>query len=214
MSKNLWTMVLSGILFLLTGCTSLSDHMVNVRVGMTKEQILHLIGKPTYISQDANGDNWEYVDRLQNQYDIHALITFEDERVVAFRTFETPKFMERAQLLVPEVFVPREYPYGRARTYATAEQKEIEQFCEELKAEAFKDRQIKMLREYARNRIFTAAQCQQILSTFTFDEGRLEAMPIIAGHLKDREHDDIILKAFDFLTNSRKAKEILDSGKK
>ena len=112
------------------------------------------------------------------------------------------------------MFVPREYPYGRARTYATAEQKEIEQFCEELKAEAFKDRQIKMLREYARNRIFTAAQCQQILSTFTFDEGRLEAMPIIADHLKDREHDDIILKAFDFLTNSRKAKEILDSGKK
>jgi len=48
-------LALAGLLFILTSCSTVSERMGRVSLGMNKQQVLHAVGKPTSTGGGASG---------------------------------------------------------------------------------------------------------------------------------------------------------------
>ena len=78
-----------------------------------------------------------------------------------------------------------------------------------LKEESFEKDRVKMVRVACVGNYFTASQCADMLSLFSFDSNRLEALEYIAPRVIDKHACDVVLKEFSFISNREKAEELL-----
>ena len=56
---------------------------------------------------------------------------------------------------------------------------------------------------------FSSAQCYEIISRFSFDDNKLEALKIVEPVLLDYDDKDKILRLFSYSSNRDKAAKIL-----
>lgn len=84
-----------------------------------------------------------------------------------------------------------------------------------LKEESFDNNRIKMIRVACIGNRFTAKQCADILSLFSFDSKKLDALKYLAPNLvdKNKKERDVILKQFTSKSNKDKAAALLSKNK-
>ena len=78
-----------------------------------------------------------------------------------------------------------------------------------LKEESFEKDRVKMVRVACVGNYFTASQCADMLSLFSFDSNKLEALEYLAPRVIDKPACDVILKEFTFVSNREKAEALL-----
>jgi len=78
-----------------------------------------------------------------------------------------------------------------------------------IKKKSFNDDRLEILSVGVLDNYFSCRQCAKLISLFSFDSNKLEALEIMAEHIADRENMDLILDAFSFESNKDKAFKLL-----
>ena len=78
-----------------------------------------------------------------------------------------------------------------------------------LKEESFDKNRVKMIRIACIGNYFTSSQCAGILSLFSFESNKLEALEYLAPRVIDKQRCEVILEEFTFLSNREKAEKLL-----
>ncbi len=83
-----------------------------------------------------------------------------------------------------------------------------------LKEESFDKDRVKMIRVACIGNHFTSSQCAYMLSLFSFDSDKLEALEYLVPHIADKRGHKVILKEFTFLSDREKAEALLKEQKR
>ncbi len=74
---------------------------------------------------------------------------------------------------------------------------------------SFKNDRLELLSVGVLDNYFSCKQCVKIMSLCSFDSEKLKVLDIMAKHIVDLEHADLILESFTFDSNREKAAKTL-----
>ena len=210
--KNLMKVVIMAIVLLTTTSCGVLDASLqrsrlaeSLHTGMTKREVVDLLGNPEF-KRSYNGiEQWEY----KKLHFISGAVTtilldFQHDKVISFNSYagDTPSPTYPPIAICPPAPV-EEIP-------SLAYQKWFQELYQKVKDKPFKDERLKILREAARQSDFTCDEIVQLMKIFNFDDERLEALVILEPTIIDRENTDRIVDSMTFISGEEKAKNILN----
>ena len=210
--KNLMKVVIMAIVLLTTTSCGVLDASLqrsrlaeSLHTGMTKREVVDLLGNPEF-KRSYNGiEQWEY----KKLHFISGAVTtilldFQHDKVISFNSYagDTP----------PPIAICPPAPVEEipSLAYPTDDQKWFQELYQKVKDKPFKDERLKILREAARQSDFTCDEIVQLMKIFNFDDERLEALVILEPTIIDRENTDRIVDSMTFISGEEKAKNILN----
>lgn len=214
--KNLMKVVIMAIVLLTTTSCGVLDASLqrsrlaeSLHTGMTKREVVDLLGNPEF-KRSYNGiEQWEY----KKLHFISGAVTtilldFQHDKVISFNSYAgaTPSPAYPPIAICPPAPV-EEIP---SLAYPTDDQKWFQELYQKVKDKPFKDERLKILREAARQSDFTCDEIVQLMKIFNFDDERLEALVILEPTIIDRENTDRIVDSMTFISGEEKAKNILN----
>ena len=214
--KNLMKVVIMAIVLLTTTSCGVLDASLqrsrlaeSLHTGMTKREVVDLLGNPEF-KRSYNGiEQWEY----KKLHFISGAVTtilldFQHDKVISFNSYagDTPSPTYPPIAICPPAPV-EEIP---SLAYPTDDQKWFQELYQKVKDKPFKDERLKILREAARQSDFTCDEIVQLMKIFNFDDERLEALVILEPTIIDRENADRIVDSMTFISGEEKAKNILN----
>ena len=78
-----------------------------------------------------------------------------------------------------------------------------------IKKKSFNDDRLELLSVGVLDNYFSCRQCAKLLSIFSFDDNKLEALEIMTEHIVDRENMYLIIDTISFNSNKEKAIKLL-----
>lgn len=214
--KNLMKVVIMAIVLLTTTSCGVLDASLqrsrlaeSLHTGMTKREVVDLLGNPEF-KRSYNGiEQWEY----KKLHFISGAVTtilldFQHDKVISFNSYagDTPSPTYPPIAICPPAPV-EEIP---SLAYPTDDQKWFQELYQKVKDKPFKDERLKILREAARQSDFTCDEIVQLMKIFNFDDERLEALAILEPTIIDRENTNRIVDSMTFISGEEKAKNILN----
>ena len=214
--KNLMKVVIMAIVLLTTTSCGVLDASLqrsrlaeSLHTGMTKREVVDLLGNPEF-KRSYNGiEQWEY----KKLHFISGAVTtilldFQHDKVISFNSYagDTPSPTYPPIAICPPAPV-EERP---SLAYPTDDQAWFQELYQKVKDKPFKDERLKILREAARQSDFTCDEIVQLMKIFNFDDERLEALVILEPTIIDRENTDRIVDSMTFISGEEKAKNILN----
>ena len=214
--KNLMKVVIMAIVLLTTTSCGVLDASLqrsrlaeSLHTGMTKREVVDLLGNPEF-KRSYNGiEQWEY----KKLHFISGAVTtilldFQHDKVISFNSYagDPPSPAYPPIAICPPAPV-EEIP---SLAYPTDDQKWFQELYQKVKDKPFKDERLKILREAARQSDFTCDEIVQLMKIFNFDDERLEALVILEPTIIDRENTDRIVDSMTFISGEEKAKNILN----
>lgn len=214
--KNLMKVVIMAIVLLTTTSCGVLDASLqrsrlaeSLHTGMTKREVVDLLGNPEF-KRSYNGiEQWEY----KKLHFISGAVTtilldFQHDKVISFNSYagDTPS------PTYPPIAICTPAPVEEipSLAYPTDDQKWFQELYQKVKDKPFKDERLKILREAARQSDFTCDEIVQLMKIFNFDDERLEALVILEPTIIDRENTDRIVDSMTFISGEEKAKNILN----
>lgn len=214
--KNFMKVVIMAIVLLTTTSCGVLDASLqrsrlaeSLHTGMTKREVVDLLGNPEF-KRSYNGiEQWEY----KKLHFISGAVTtilldFQHDKVISFNSYAgaTPSPAYPPIAICPPAPV-EERP---SLAYPTDDQAWFQELYQKVKDKPFKDERLKILREAARQSDFTCDEIVQLMKIFNFDDERLEALVILEPTIIDRENTDRIVDSMTFISGEEKAKNILN----
>lgn len=214
--KNFMKVVIMAIVLLTTTSCGVLDASLqrsrlaeSLHTGMTKREVVDLLGNPEF-KRSYNGiEQWEY----KKLHFISGAVTtilldFQHDKVISFNSYagDTPSPTYPPIAICPPAPV-EEIP---SLAYPTDDQKWFQELYQKVKDKPFKDERLKILREAARQSDFTCDEIVQLMKIFNLDDERLEALVILEPTIIDRENTDRIVDSMTFISGEEKAKNILN----
>lgn len=214
--KNFMKVVIMAIVLLTTTSCGVLDASLqrsrlaeSLHTGMTKREVVDLLGNPEF-KRSYNGiEQWEY----KKLHFISGAVTtilldFQHDKVISFNSYAgaTPSPAYPPIAICPPAPV-EERP---SLAYPTDDQAWFQELYQKVKDKPFKDERLKILREAARQSDFTCDEIVQLMKIFNFDDERLEALAILEPTIIDRENTDRIIDSMTFISGEEKAKNILN----
>ncbi len=214
--KNFMKVVIIAIVLLTTTSCGVLDASLqrsrlaeSLHTGMTKREVVDLLGNPEF-KRSYNGiEQWEY----KKLHFISGAVTtilldFQHDKVISFNSYAgaTPSPAYPPIAICPPAPV-EERP---SLAYPTDDQAWFQELYQKVKDKPFKDERLKILREAARQSDFTCDEIVQLMKIFNFDDERLEALVILEPTIIDRENTDRIVDSMTFISGEEKAKNILN----
>lgn len=214
--KNFMKVVIMAIVLLTTTSCGVLDASLqrsrlaeSLHTGMTKREVVGLLGNPEF-KRSYNGiEQWEY----KKLHFISGAVTtilldFQHDKVISFNSYagDTPSPTYPPIAICPPAPV-EEIP---SLAYPTDDQKWFQELYQKVKDKPFKDERLKILREAARQSDFTCDEIVQLMKIFNFDDERLEALVILEPTIIDRENTNRIVDSMTFISGEEKAKNILN----
>lgn len=185
-----------------------------VQRGMTKDQVVQILGKPDATSFNSYGDFWTYIERsILNPDKKIIYISFNrDEKVTTYQErFVHPSDGEGG--VICPVAPPRLSGYypGSNEEYniASLSDKDYNFLYDKIKTANFDDDRYTLLEVASLGCWYTCAQCARIMQIFSFDESKLKALHIMARHIIDLQNAVYITKELNFSDSKEKALQML-----
>mgnify|MGYP001775635042 FL=1 len=214
--KNFMKVVIIAIVLLTTTSCGVLDASLqrsrlaeSLHTGMTKREVVDLLGNPEF-KRSYNGiEQWEY----KKLHFISGAVTtilldFQHDKVISFNSYAgaTP-YPAYPPIAICQPAPVEERP---SLAYPTDDQAWFQELYQKVKDKPFKDERLKILREAARQSDFTCDEIVQLMKIFNFDDEKLEALVILEPTIIDRENTDRIVDSMTFISVEEKAKNILN----
>ena len=213
--KNFMKVVIMAIVLLTTASCGVLDASLqrsrlveSLHTGMTKREVVDLLGNPEF-KRSYNGiEQWEFHKIHFSGAVTTILLDFQHDKVISFNSYAgaTPSPAYPPIAICPPAPV-EERP---SLAYPTDDQAWFQELYQKVKDKPFKDERLKILREAARQSDFTCDEIVQLMKIFNFDDERLEALVILEPTIIDRENIDRIVDSMTFISGEEKAKNILN----
>ncbi|MBP1616922.1 MAG: hypothetical protein H6Q14_749 [Bacteroidetes bacterium] len=183
---------------------SFNDKLFSIEKGMSKEQVLSILGKPDYRRFDNAFEKWEY----NPTFSVNVMVvTFENGKVSALDSFaqKLPAQTQPQTSNNPPVILP---PSGR-RPIRVIGDAEFNSLYKLVKSKPFKDDQVGLIRDASVNTVFTCKQTKQLMNIFPFDDDKLKVIEFLSNNISDRENSYQLIDALAFLDSKDKARAFL-----
>lgn len=187
MKNILIKFVIIQIIFIsLISCGS-NRVLMDINRGMTKEDVVNILGIPAYRSFNMTEEEWSYeIAQSLSEY-INIRILFRNDKVIQMTSGSIKKI---------------------SKTIDThSDNNKIEKLYNRIKEKHFDKERLEVLEFNIGRTYLNCKQAVHILSLFSFEEKKINALKLIASKITDIENYEIILDVFFF--NEEEAKSIL-----
>lgn len=187
MKNILIKFVIIQIIFIsLISCGS-NRVLMDINRGMTKEDVVNILGIPVYRSFNMTEEEWSYeIAQSLSEY-INIRILFRNDKVIQMTSGSMKKI---------------------SKTIDThSDDDKIEKLYNRIKEKHFDKERLEVLEFNIGRTYLNCKQAVHILSLFSFEENKINALKLIASKITDIENYEIILDVFFF--NEEEAKSIL-----
>ena len=186
----------------------------NVERGMTKQEVIAILGEPKLTSFDMYGDKWEYT-KYNNLFGDSKYITvFFDRKVVQYDTRIIEPNSQTSNVQQPQHPTPPLYdgrcdPDGRMDYGYCLDDASFNILYNKVKKASFDDNKFDLIEVASLGCYYSCAQVVRIMKIFPFDDEQLKALKMMAPHIVDLQNTGLIYKIFSFDSEKDKAEEII-----
>lgn len=186
----------------------------NVERGMTKQEVIAILGEPKLTSFDMYGDKWEYA-KYNNLFGDSKYITVFFDRNGKVVQYDTriidPKTsnVQQPQHPTPPIYDGRCDPDGRMDYGYCLDDASFNILYNKVKKASFDDNKFDLIEVASLGCYYSCAQVVRIMKIFPFDDEQLKALKMMAPHIVDLQNTGLIYKVFSFDSEKDKAEEII-----
>ena len=192
----------------------------NVERGMTKQEVIAILGEPKLTSFDMYGDKWEY-DKYNYLFGDSKYITVFFDRngkVVQYDTRIIEPNSQTSNVQQPQHPTPPIYdgkcdPDGRMDYGYCLDDASFSKLYNKVKQASFNDNKFDLIEVASLGCYYSCAQVVRIMKIFPFDDEQLKALKMMAPHIVDLQNTGLIYKVFTFDSEKDKAEEIIRNSK-
>ena len=187
----------------------------NVERGMTKQEVIAILGEPKLTSFDMYGDKWEYA-KYNNLFGDSKYITVFFDRNGKVVQYDTRIIEPNSQTSnvqqphpTPPIYDGRCDPDGRMDYGYCLDDASFSKLYNKVKKASFDDNKFDLIEVASLGCYYSCAQVVRIMKIFPFDDEQLKALKMMAPHIVDLQNTGLIYKVFSFDSEKDKAEEII-----
>ena len=191
----------------------------NVERGMTKQEVIAILGEPKLTSFDMFGDKWEYA-KYNNLFGDSKYITVFFDRNGKVVQYDTRIIEPNSQTSnvqqphpTPPLYDGRCDPDGRMDYGYCLDDASFSKLYNKVKQASFNDNKFDLIEVASLGCYYSCAQVVRIMKIFPFDDEQLKALKMMAPHIVDLQNTGLIYKVFSFDSEKEKAEEIIRNSK-
>lgn len=215
MKRNEWMAIIVTSFMMFAVCLSASAKIKKtVERGMTKQEVIAILGQPKLTSFDAYGDKWEYYKmNLIPGESKRIVVGFDlNGRVVAYETkfwdnntnSEIGNCNQRPTLPPSGVGPDAPIYYGYCLDDAS-----FSRLYNKVKNASFDDNKFDLLEVASLGCYYSCAQTARMMRLFTFGDKQLRVLRMMAPHIVDPQNATDIYNVLTFDSEKNKAGEII-----
>ena len=188
----------------------------NVERGMTKQEVIAILGKPKLTSFDMYGDKWEY-DKYNYLFGDSKYITVLFDRNGKVVQYDTriiepnsqTSNVQQPQHPTPPIYDGRCDPDGRMDYGYCLDDASFSKLYNKVKQASFNDNKFDLIEVASLGCYYSCTQVVRIMKIFPFDDEQLKALKMMAPHIVDLQNTGLIYKVFSFDSEKEKAEGII-----
>ena len=216
MKRNDWMALIATTILMFAVCLSASAKgKRNVERGMTKQEVIAILGEPKLTSFDMFGDKWEYA-KYNNLFGDSKYITVFFDRNGKVVQYDTRIIEPNSQTSnvqqshpTPPLYDGRCDPDGRMDYGYCLDDASFSKLYNKVKKASFDDNKFDLIEVASLGCYYSCAQVVRIMKIFPFDDEQLKALKMMAPHIVDLQNTGLIYKIFSFDSEKDKAEEII-----
>lgn len=221
MKKNEVMALITTAILMFAVCLSASAKgKRNVERGMTKQEVIAILGEPKLTSFDMYGDKWEYA-KYNNLFGDSKYITVFFDRngkVVQYDTRIIEPNSQTSNVQQPQHPTPPLYdgrcdPDGRMDYGYCLDDASFSKLYNKVKKASFDDNKFDLIEVASLGCYYSCTQVVRIMKIFPFDDEQLKALKMMAPHIVDLQNTGLIYQVFSFDSEKAKAEEIIRNSK-
>ncbi len=190
----------------------------NVERGMTKQEVIAILGEPKLTSFDMYGDKWEY-DKYNYLFGDSKYITVFFDRNGKVVQYDTriiepnsqTSNVEQPQHPTPPIYDGKCDPDGRMDYGYCLDDASFSKLYNKVKKASFDDNKFDLIEVASLGCYYSCNQVARIMKIFPFDDEQLKALRMMAPHIVDPQNAIVIYQLFSFDSEKQKVGEILSS---
>ena len=187
-----------------------------VERGMTKQEVIAILGEPKLTSFDMYGDKWEYA-KYNNLFGDSKYITVFFDRNGKVVQYDTriiepnsqTSNVQQPQHPTPPIYDGRCDPDGRMDYGYCLDDASFSKLYNKVKQASFNDNKFDLIEVASLGCYYSCTQVVRIMKIFPFDDEQLKALKMMAPHIVDLQNTGLIYKVFSFDSEKEKAEEII-----
>ena len=188
----------------------------NVERGMTKQEVIAILGEPKLTSFDMYGDKWEYA-KYNNLFGDSKYITVFFDRNGKVVQYDTriiepnsqTSNVQQPQHPTPPIYDGRCDPDGRMDYGYCLDDASFSKLYNKVKQASFNDNKFDLIEVASLGCYYSCTQVVRIMKIFPFDDEQLKALKMMAPHIVDFQNTGLIYKVFNFDSEKEKAEGII-----
>lgn len=192
----------------------------NVERGMTKQEVIAILGEPKLTSFDMYGDKWEY-DKYNYLFGDSKYITVFFDRNGKVVQYDTKIIepnsqtsnVQQPQHPTPPIYDGRCDPDGRMDYGYCLDDASFSKLYNKVKQASFNDNKFDLIEVASLGCYYSCTQVVRIMKIFPFDDEQLKVLKMMAPHIVDLQNTGLIYKVFSFDSEKDKAEEIIRNSK-
>ena len=191
----------------------------NVERGMTKQEVIAILGEPKLTSFDMYGDKWEYA-KYNNLFGDSKYITVFFDRNGKVVQYDTRIIEPNSQTSnvqqphpTPPLYDGRCDPDGRMDYGYCLDDASFSKLYNKVKKASFDDNKFDLIEVASLGCYYSCNQVARIMKIFPFDDEQLKALRMMAPHIVDPQNAIVIYQLFSFDSEKQKVGEILSSSR-
>ena len=217
MKRNDWMALIATTILMFAACLSASAKgKRNVERGMTKQEVIAILGEPKLTSFDMYGDKWEY-DKYNYLFGDSKYITVFFDRNGKVVQYDTKIIepnsqtsnVQQPQHPTPPIYDGRCDPDGRMDYGYCLDDASFSKLYNKVKQASFNDNKFDLIEVASLGCYYSCTQVVRIMKIFPFDDEQLKALKMMAPHIVDLQNTGLIYKVFSFDSEKDKAEEII-----
>ena len=220
MKRNDWMALIATTILMFAVCLSASAKgKRNVERGMTKQEVIAILGEPKLTSFDMYGDKWEYA-KYNNLFGDSKYITVFFDRNGKVVQYDTRIIEPNSQTSnvqqphpTPPIYDGRCDPDGRMDYGYCLDDASFSKLYNKVKKASFDDNKFDLIEVASLGCYYSCAQVVRIMKIFPFDDEQLKALRMMAPHIVDPQNAIVIYQLFSFDSEKQKVGEILSSSR-
>lgn len=195
----------------------------NVERGMTKQEVIAILGEPKLTSFNIYGDKWEYAKNTNLFGDSKYITVFFDRsgKVVEYNTriiesnSQQPNSQQPQQPQQPSLppYDGGYYPNGGMNYDYYLDDASFSKLYNKIKKTNFDDNKFDLIEVASLGCYYSCAQVVRIMKIFSFDDSKMKVLSMMAPRIVDLQNAIIIYQQFNFESEKQKVGEILRSSR-
>lgn len=194
----------------------------NVERGMTKQEVIAILGEPKLTSFNIYGDKWEYAKNTNLFGDSKYITVFFDRsgKVVEYNTRiiesnsqqpngQQPQQPQQPQHPTPPIYDGRCDPDGRMDYGYCLDDASFSKLYNKVKKASFDDNKFDLIEVASLGCYYSCAQVVRIMKIFSFDDSKIKVLSMMAPRIVDLQNATDIYRIFTFDSDKERAANIL-----